>query len=202
MILTNPRMLAAIFGVATESLVLTELESTLPLYIKTPFDYSSSNVGLVLLILSLPSLGAPIIGILSDRYGAKITVSLGFLLLAPLWIALRLVNQNSAAQVALLCVLLFAIGVALVMVQTPVFTEAKAVVDQAEEEEPGVFGENSAYAQAFGLMNMAYAVGTVVGPLLGGMLVQRIGVGEFDAGDMDFVFALYRAVFVRHWGKG
>ncbi|KAL8736331.1 MAG: hypothetical protein Q9181_002485 [Wetmoreana brouardii] len=170
-LLTTPRMLAAILGDFVESLVFTELESTLPLYIKTVFAYDSSKIGLIFLTLALPSFGAPFVGFLSDRYGAKTMVSLGFFLAAFFCGALRLISHDTAGQAALLCVILSAIGVALVMVLTPVFAEAKAVVDKVEKEKPGVFGENGAYAQAFGLMNMAYAGGSLVGPLLGGILL-------------------------------
>ena len=91
----------------------------------------------------------------------------------------------------LLCVPLFAIGVAPDIVLTPVSTEVKAVVGQAEEE-PGGFGENDAYAQAFGLMYMA---------LLGGILVHWIRWVNLTLGTVGVVFAFCMAVFVRYGGK-
>ena len=58
---------------------------------------------------------------------------------------------------------------------TPAFTEAMYVVDDWEEAEPGVFGGKGAYAQAFSLMAIAYAAGSLVGPFVGGLLAERIG---------------------------
>lgn len=58
---------------------------------------------------------------------------------------------------------------------TPAFTEAMYVVDDWEEAEPGVFGGKGAYAQAFSLMTIAYAAGSLVGPFVGGLLAERIG---------------------------
>ena len=182
-LLITPRMLAAILGSFMQSFILTELESTLPLYLAHLFTYNSSQIGLIFLILSLPSFLAPLVGFLSDNfYGAKKTVCLGFLLLCPSFILLRLVDHNTPAQLALLCVLLLAIGVAVNMILTPVFAEAKEVVDEGEAEEPGKFGENGAYAQAFAMMNMAYAAGSFLGPLCGAILVERIGWASLTLG--------------------
>ncbi len=174
-LLTTPRMLTAILGDFTQATILTSLESILPLRTKLLFHYNSQRVALVFLPLSLAPLFGPLFGALSDRIGAKTMVCTGFLLTAPLLILLRLVDHYDESQVALLCVLLFLIGISLNMILTPVFSEASYVVDDLVATQPGVFGEKGAYAQAFRLMNVAYAAGSVVGPLMGGFLVERIG---------------------------
>ena len=174
-LLATPRMLAAILADLMQSIVLTGLETVLPLRIKVLFNYNSMQVALVFLILTIPSFFAPLVGLLSDKVGAKPVVSLGFLALAPLLILLRLVGHHSEAQVALLGSLLLLIGVALNMLATPAFTEATYVVDDGEAAEPGVFGPKGAYAQAFALMNIAYATGSLVGPFVGGSLAEWIG---------------------------
>ena len=175
LLLTTPRMLAAILGDFMQSVVLTGLESTLPLRIKLLFSYNSQLVALVFLPLSLAPLLGPFFGHLSDRFGAKIMVCSGFLLTAPLLVLLRLVDHHDEGQVALLCVLLLLVGVALNMILTPVFSEATYVVDEIVAKDPTVFGERGAYARAFGLMNVAYAAGSMVGPLLCGLLVEKVG---------------------------
>lgn len=48
--------------------------------------------------------------------------------------------------------------------------------------EPGIFGTKGAYGQAFGLMNVAYAAGSVVGPLMGGLLVESVGWNDLTLG--------------------
>ena len=174
-LLATPRMLAAILGSFMQSFIMTELESTIPLHIKRLFQYNSKDVALVFLVLSLPSFGAPVVGAMSDRYGPKFVVSMGFVFLTPFLILLRLVNENDVGHVALLCILLFAIGVALNLVLTPVFSEAMYTVDEKEAAQPGIFGPKGAYAQAFAQMNIAYGAGSLLGPLLGGLLVERIG---------------------------
>ena len=61
------------------------------------------------------------------------------------------------------------------MLSTPAFTEVTYVVDDGEAAKPGVFGPKGAYAQAFALMNIAYATGSLVGPFVGGSLAEWIG---------------------------
>lgn len=174
-LLTTPRMLAAILADFMQSVVLTGLETILPLRIKLLFHYNSKQVALVFLVLTIPSFSAPAVGLLSDRAGAKLIVALGFTALAPLLGLLRLVTHDSGAQVALLCALLLLIGVALSALATPAFAEAMYVVDDAAAARPGVFGPKGAYAQAFGLMTVAYAAGSLVGPFVGGLMAERVG---------------------------
>lgn len=123
-LMSTSRMHAAILGAFMQSTILTGLESILPLRIKTLFHYNSMQVALVFLTLSLPCFAGPVIGHISDKIGAKIMVSLGFVFTAPLLILLRLINHGCEDVVALLCVLLLLIGVALNMILTPVFSEA------------------------------------------------------------------------------
>ncbi|MCJ1451356.1 hypothetical protein MMC28_001692 [Mycoblastus sanguinarius] len=174
-LLSTPRMLAAILSDFMQSLVLTGLESILPLRIKTLFQYNSMEVALVFLLLAFPAFAAPAIGYLSDRVGAKVVICLGFLFVAPLLVLLRLVDHYEISQVVILCILLFLTGVSLNMILTPAWSEAVYVVDGKEASTPGIFGAKGAYAQAFGLMNVAYAGGSLAGPLLGGLLVERVG---------------------------
>ena len=180
-LLFSPRMLAAILGDIMQSTILTGLESILPLRIKTMFHFNSMQVALVFLTLSIPCFAGPAIGHASDRIGAKIMVCGGFLFAAPVLILLRLIDHDGEGIVVLLCVLLLLAGVALNMILTPVFTEAMYAVDEIEARDPGIFGKG-AYAQAFGLMNVAYAVGSLVGPLMGGLLVERVGWNVLTAG--------------------
>ena len=84
-------------------------------------------------------------------------------------------DHDDRAQVALLCGLLLLVGVALNMLATPAFTEAMYVVDDRQAAEPGVFGPKGAYAQAFALMSIAYATGSLVGPFVGGLMAEWIG---------------------------
>ncbi len=181
-LLTTPRMLAALLGDFSQSMILTGLESILPLRIKTMFHYNSMQVALIFLALSFGSFAGPATGRLSDRVGAKITVCFGFGTAAPLLVLLRLVDHDSKAVVALLCSLTLLLGISLNMILTPSWSDASYTVDTIMSKNPGIFGTKGAYAQAFGLMNMAYATGSLVGPLLGGFLIENVGWNDLTLG--------------------
>ncbi len=182
LLLISPRMLAAILCDFIQSLILTGLETVLPLRIKVIFDYNSQDVALVFLILALPYAAGPLTGKIGDIYGAKAVISAGFASLMPLISLLRLVDHYETGQVVLLCVLLFAIGTAMNMVLTPAWSDTTYLVEAKSKEAPEIFGKKGAYAQAFGLLNMAYAIGSVLGPLLGGWLVEEVGWSQLTLG--------------------
>ena len=188
-LLARPRMLAALLGAFMQDLILAELSSTLPLRMKTLFHFNSQSVGTVFLFLLLANFASPFLGALSDRIGARATITSGFVLLTPLLILLRLIDHNSTGQIALLYVFLVAIGLGLNLVLAPVFTEAKLVVDEIQTEQPGLLGEKGAYATSFALMNMSYAAGSLIGPIFGSLLVDRVGWGT-----STLVFGLLCAV--------
>lgn len=181
-LLSTPRMLAAILGDFVQSFVLTGLETILPLRIKTVFNYNSQDVAFVFLVLAIPYAAGPLTGKVADIYGPKAIVSSGYAALLPLLIMLRLVDHYAINQVTLLCVLLLATGTALNMVLTPVWSDTVYLVSERINDQPGIFGGKSPYAQAFGLMNMAYAIGSVLGPLLGGWLLEKVGFTAITLG--------------------
>lgn len=52
---------------------------------------------------------------------------------------------------------------------SPILLNINDAVDEMEKEEPGIFEKGGAIAQAYGLVNAAFAAGTMVGPFLGGL---------------------------------
>ena len=195
--LSAPRMWAALLGELITSLLLSGLEAILPLRIKTVFHYNSQEVGLIFLLLVLPSIMGPLFGLLVDRVGAKMVLVTSYSGLLPLLIVLRFVDQNDQSHLALLCIILIVIGVCINATMTSVSSEIAYVVEDKSAAEPGVFGDKGAYASAFGLMNVAYAVGELAGPLLGGWLMDTIGWGwvTFSAGVLCGISVIPTALF-------
>ena len=131
-LLSTPRMNAGLLAGFVQSVTLTGLETVMPLRIKSIFPYSSKGVSLIFLTLSFPSFASPAIGKLSDKFGANISVSVGFLSLSPLLMLLGVVNHYDTGQVVLLCILLLLIGTCLNMVMTPIFSDVTYLVKEKE----------------------------------------------------------------------
>jgi hypothetical protein len=81
----------------------------------------------------------------------------GFLFFTPIEVLLRLITHDTIGQKVLLCTLLTLIGVALNFSTPPLMVEITYVVEQKERDNPGLFGKKGAYAQAYGLFNLAWA---------------------------------------------
>lgn len=59
-LITSPRMLATLTGVAVHAIVIVSLEVTVPLFVKNTYGWNSTGAGLVLLASMLPSLLSPV----------------------------------------------------------------------------------------------------------------------------------------------
>lgn len=75
----------------------------------------------------------------------------------------------------MLCALLAIIGLGLTLILSPVLAEITYIVDTKEKKHPGIFGSKGAYAQAYGLFNVSFAGGTMVGPLWAGFIERSAG---------------------------
>lgn len=177
-LLASRRLDAALFGCLVQAALLTSFDSILPLYVEDIFGWDSIGAGLIFLPLTLPAFASPVVGWLSDRYGPRWLATVGFVLAVPPLVLLRLVTHDSLRQKALLCALLAVIGITLNLILTPLMAEISyAVTAKADKRPPGFFGSGGAYAQAYGLFNMAFAGGSMAGPLLAGLVKQRAGWG-------------------------
>lgn len=177
-LLKKRRMQITMLGAFMQNFMSNELQSTLPLLTKSMFGFNSQSVGIFLLLLQMANFISPLMGTVSDKIGAKFTMTAGFISLTPLFILLRLIDHDSTDQLALLSVLLSAIGIGQNLVLSPIFTEAKAIVDQIQSEQPGILGEQGAYAVSFALINMSNGIGSLLGPIIGSALVDQVGWGN------------------------
>ncbi|KAF2839412.1 putative MFS amine transporter [Patellaria atrata CBS 101060] len=176
-LLASRRLLAALWGILAIGSVMTGFDATLPLFVHENFGWGSTGAGLIFLPIVIPSFLGPLIGWVADIYGARWLSAAGFLLGAPFLILLRLIDHDDMPQKVLLCALLFFIGTAINLVMAPLMAEITYVVEAKEKERPGMFGPKGAYAQAYGLFNMAFAIGCVVGPVWAGMVRDSSGWG-------------------------
>lgn len=139
------------------------LESTLPLDLDRRLGLSSSAIGLCFAAAALAhTFTSPLMGRLSDRIGrarvlriglalAVVMLPLPVLLPRPWMVVLAMMGLGSTAS----------------FIMSPT---SPAVADQVERQ-----GSQS-FASAFSILNLAYSVGLMVGPLVGGALVQGLGL--------------------------
>ena len=196
-LLGSRRLLAGLWACVVQASLLTSFDATLPLFVRNTFGWSSVGAGLIFLAVVVPTLVAPVIGILSDRYGPRWFAAAGFLLVTPFVILLRYVTHNSLDQKVLLCALLFFIGLCDTLVFAPITAEITYVIEAKERKQPGLYGTNGAMAQAYGLFNMAWAGGCLIGPLWAGMVNETAGWSTmaWTLGLLSFVTAFPTAIW-------
>ncbi|KAF4343632.1 major facilitator superfamily transporter [Fusarium beomiforme] len=169
-LLGQPRFLTALWGTFVQALLNTALESTLPLLTHEIFSWDSVGAGLIFLPVILPSFLGPVVGMIGDRYGPKWLASFGFLFTTPFVVCLRFVDENTIQDKTLLCGLLAGVGITTACIFGPLMAEITWSV-QGEDGTEGV----GQIAQAYGLYNMAYSGGSLVGPIMGGMVKDSAG---------------------------
>ena len=108
----------------------------------------------------------PIYGSLSDRYGGKRLTSIGLVLSACL-----LPLMSTAWSIASAAVLMVVLWAALSMTVTPSLAFIAEAASGAGVESFGV---------VYGAYNVAWAVGMLTGPALGGFLLERVGFGALS----------------------
>ncbi|KAG9947027.1 MFS general substrate transporter, partial [Aureobasidium melanogenum] len=177
-LLSSYRLDAALFGCFISAALLTSFDSILPLYVNEIWGWNSIGAGLIFLAVTIPSFTGPLVGGYADKHGVRWLATSGFIIVGPCFILMRLVDHNDIRQKVLLCALLALIGLGITLSLTPLMAEVSYAVDAQGAKRPaGFFGKNGAFAQAYGLFNMAYAAGTLAGPLLAGLVKQRAGWG-------------------------
>jgi MFS family permease len=188
-LLASRRLLAALWGVLVQAVLTSAFDSVIPLFVHHTFEWDATAAGLVFTAIIIPTFLGPVIGAWSDRYGPRWLVVAGFLGCLPFWVLLRFVTDNTIQHKVLFCALLVLIGAALTFVISPLMAEITYCVEAMERKRPGIFGKTGAYAQAYGLFVSAFAVGSLIGPLWGGLVNDSAGWGT-----MTWTLGLFSAL--------
>ncbi|KAJ4988122.1 MFS amine [Stagonosporopsis vannaccii] len=175
-LLYSRRLLAALFSALIQAALLTSFDSVLTIHAANLFGWKATGAGLLFLPVVIPTFLAPVFGWFSDKYGGRYPATIGFLgATAPL-VCLRFVDENTVNDKVILCALLALTGLFLAATFPPIMAEISFVVEAKEKSMLASgragFGPGGAYAQAYGLFNMAFAGGCMVGPLLAGFIVE------------------------------
>ncbi|KAK3944954.1 major facilitator superfamily domain-containing protein [Diplogelasinospora grovesii] len=177
-LLKSRRTLAALLGVIIEAGVMFAFDTVVPLFVKNTFHWSSTAAGLVFICVMVPGFASPLVGMLSDKYGAKWPSVVGFAATVPLLVCLRFVTDNTLQHKVLLCALLALMGLTLLtLANTPLMAEITYSINAKEAERPGMWGAKGVYGIAYGLYATAFALGGTIGSIMAGYLVAGPGWG-------------------------
>ncbi|HEX9010292.1 MAG TPA: MFS transporter [Holophagaceae bacterium] len=162
-LLANPVVRLFAGAMALGSGLWALLESMLPLDMDHRLSLSATGIGLCFAAAALShTFTSPLMGRLSDRVGRGPVLRAG-LVLAMVLLPLPALLPRPWMVVAVM----MALGATASFIMSPC---SPAVADQVER-----LGSQS-FASAFSILNLAYAVGMMVGPLAGGALVEGFGL--------------------------
>ncbi|KAG1769646.1 major facilitator superfamily domain-containing protein [Suillus occidentalis] len=156
----SPRALVALTMSFVYGLVQSMQEPSLPLHLQSVWNFNSDRVGLAYLAAVLPALiSSPLAGYYVDQVGSDYITCICLLLALPWWIIMTLRQSLPLFIFSLAAQSFFVSGVV-----APVTTELASV----SRKMAGV-----GYAHVYGAFNLAFGIGTAVGPVIGGQIYDR-----------------------------
>ncbi|KAL9593658.1 MAG: hypothetical protein Q9219_007449 [cf. Caloplaca sp. 3 TL-2023] len=174
-LVSSPRILADLYATFINVSLLVGFDSALPIFLERTFGWGSTGGGLIFATITLPILGAPLAGKLTDKYQSPWVPAVGFVIVGGLTALLHFVNHNSTEQIALLVSILTLNGCVRVISSSPLGADLYRAAVEMEKDQPGLFGKNGAYGQVFSLYTMASAAGVFLGPLWTGYAYGKRG---------------------------
>ncbi|KAK4219134.1 major facilitator superfamily domain-containing protein [Rhypophila decipiens] len=189
-LIKSRRILAVLLGVVIEAVVVFAFDTVVPIHVKDTFHWNSTAAGIIFICVTVPAFGSPVVGKLSDRYGAKWLSFFGFVTSVPPLVCLRFVTENTMQHKVLLCVLLTLLGITmLTFANTPLLAEMTYAIEAKEHRRPGIWGEKGIYGIAYGLWTTAFALGGTIGSIMAGYINAGPGWGT-----LTWVLGLWSAL--------
>jgi multidrug resistance protein len=161
-VLRIPAVAACAAAVVSASATISMLEPVFPLFLFSTLGLGPARIGLVFGVGAVVSaVMHPIYGRLVDRWGGRRLTMIGLVLTAGV---LPILSRAWSYESAIMGYLLMASTVALVITPSLAF-----MAEATSSAGAGSFGVG------YGLYNMAWGVGLLGGPALGGFLFERMG---------------------------
>ncbi|KAJ5089107.1 hypothetical protein N7532_007791 [Penicillium argentinense] len=169
------RFITAILTQITISSILAAFETTLPLFTKETYKWSSTKAGLVFLGISLPSfLSIPL-----SRYGRdwkrRRTIAVELILAFFPLVALRIIDGPTTSHQIGFIALVIGVGLFMTTSQAQVMAEVSDAVREIEVTHGVDSSKRSGMGTGYAFCSMAIAIGQFVGPLIAGY--ARLGFG-------------------------
>ncbi|KAI4209554.1 MAG: hypothetical protein LQ351_007545 [Letrouitia transgressa] len=173
-LLKSSRIKAALYGLLVQSVVLCSLETVLPIFLNETFGWRAQGGGLTMLAIAIPSVFAPVVGYLSDRYSPRWIAAALYMIAVPALVVLRFVQKPSMGDISLLLVSLVVLGFTVNCVMTPLVVDLTTAVEDFEQDHPEMFQKAGPYARVYGMMVFSFAAGTMLGPILGAYIHRHV----------------------------
>jgi MFS family permease len=200
--LFNPGILAGLANTLGQSVIVAGFDTTLPLFLRNTFGWGSMPIGLIFIGLQGPIIIlGPVVGGIRDRLGCRIPTVLGWAIVAPFLMLLALVGRPELARAAsgfggevlvVVCVAGVGIGFLLTrgggafqtfgvtvspssLLHRPFADFDLAVTKELEDGDPNLFDPNGGNSKVCALLEMAFNVGMLLGPLISGSLLETLG---------------------------
>ncbi|CAO3627750.1 unnamed protein product [Mucor hiemalis] len=197
-LLRQHRLLAGMLLAFANGCVYNVFEPTLTVRLSTEWGYDSSQIGLIFLAQVIPTfIATPVSGIISDRYGPKVVCFTNLLICAITMFVIGIPSNKTAGGIVPLIVVFAIQGFTAFAFITPVLSEMAYVV-QEQNPEGGDSGQGMSYA----LFNIAFALGGLVGPLVGGFMYSSIGFFNMCIVVGCFLLLCVPYVYVYTGGRG
>ncbi|TFY81606.1 hypothetical protein EWM64_g2406 [Hericium alpestre] len=163
-LMMSSRAVATLINILIYGTVYSSQETVLALHLQRVWGLNASKAGLVFIAAVVPVLfSSPLAGWLSDRQGAE-WITVGCLVLALPWWGVIMIEGKLA-----LFIMAFAIESFFTAAVLAPLTRELAVVTTKLD---GV-----GYAHSYGAYNLAYGIGSCVGPIIGSQIFQHVGRG-------------------------
>ena len=164
LVLRQPPVAACAAAVVLASATLSMLEPVMALHLGS-LGIGPARIGLLFGIASLVNTGMhPLAGHFADRWGARRIMLIGLTLSA---FAIALLGQTWSFRSTIGFQIPFIISIALMITPSLAYMAEVTTLDGVDS-----------YGVAYGLYNMAWGVGLLIGPATGGFLYERIGFGR------------------------
>ncbi|RCH82769.1 hypothetical protein CU097_003565 [Rhizopus azygosporus] len=199
MLLKQHRLLAGMLMAFSNGTLLGVLESTLNVRLASEWGLNSGQIGVVFIAAVAPTfVASPLAGYLADKLGAKVVVIPTWIIGSVATILMGVPNKSTAGGIAPLIILTVIQGFCVAAFLTPVLSEMGHVVQSLNPD-----GSDDGQGRSYALFNVAFALGGIVGPFLGGYLYKAIGFFWVNVvmGCFLLVCAPYVFVFIGERGK-
>ncbi|KAJ5726786.1 MFS general substrate transporter [Penicillium malachiteum] len=187
-ILSDGRAIVGLLNTLLFSAMLSAFDSTLPLHLRDVFNWGSLPAGLVFLTIQLPGpFLSPLVGWLRDRVGIRYPTTIGWIVVSLLLWTLTIPGQIGfewaspdqlgkpmfvATTIGFGMTIPFVRGVALLQLMSE---SNPGVVREISAKNPSIFGSHGATSKVFSSVEIAFNVGTTIGPLIAGSLTEMLG---------------------------